>query len=81
MVETDGNGLFDAPRHEDLTLIMMFDRRVGLSLFRGERVSCRFLFCGDEKLGCMVERTFTAVTDDNGLFDARCHGWSPWRGL
>ena len=34
---TDENGLFDA-RGQDLTLIVMIDRRVGLSLSRGERV-------------------------------------------
>jgi len=34
---TDENGLFDAPRHEDLTLIVMIDRLAGLSLSRGER--------------------------------------------
>jgi len=54
---TDENGLFDAPRHgRDLTQIEMINRRVGLPLSRGERVWGRFLFCGDEKLGCMVER-------------------------
>jgi len=44
------------------TLIEMIDRRVGLPLrgaplwgSRGERAWRRFLFCGDEKLGCMVE--------------------------
>ena len=40
----------------------MIDRRVGLSLSRGERVWGRFLFCGDERLGCMVERDYTALT-------------------
>jgi len=34
---TDENGLFDV-RGYDLTLIEMIDRRVGLSLSRGERV-------------------------------------------
>jgi len=38
----------------NLTLIVTIDRRVGLSLSRGERVWGRILFCGDEKLGCMV---------------------------
>ena len=58
---TDENDLFDAGGH-DLTLIEMIDRRVGLSLSRGERVWGRFLFCGDEKLGCMVDGNYTAVT-------------------
>jgi len=53
---TDENGLFDARGHEDLTLIVMIDRRVGLSLSRGERAWRRILFCGDVKLGCMVEK-------------------------
>ena len=45
-----------------LTQIEMIDRRVGLSLSRGERVWGRILFCGDEKLGCMVEGDYTALT-------------------
>ena len=53
--ETDENGLFGASRHEDLTLIVMIDRRIDLPLSRGERVWRRILFCDDEKLGCMVE--------------------------
>jgi len=64
---TDENGLFDARGH-DLTLIVMIDRRVGLSLSRGEphggasrRVWRRIPFCGDEKLGCMVEGDYTAA--------------------
>ena len=36
-------------------LIVTIDRRVGLPLSRGERLWGRFLFCGDEKLGCMVD--------------------------
>ena len=55
----DEIGLFDARGH-DLTLIVTIDRRVGLSLSRGERVWGRILFCGDEKLGCMVEGNYTA---------------------
>jgi hypothetical protein len=57
---TDENGLFDARGH-DLTLIMMIDRRDGLPLSRGERVWGRILFCGDGKLGCMVEGDYTAT--------------------
>ncbi len=44
-----------------LTLVVMIDRRDGLPLSRGERVWGRFLFCGDEKLGCMVEGNYTAA--------------------
>ena len=55
MAITDENGFFDAWGYA-LTLIEMIDRRVGLSLSRGERVWWWFLFCGDEELGCMVER-------------------------
>jgi hypothetical protein len=51
---TDENGLFDVRGHEDFTLIVMMDRRVGLSLSHGERASGRILFCGDEKLGSMI---------------------------
>jgi hypothetical protein len=36
---TDETGLFVARSH-GLTLIVMIDRRVGLSLSRGERVLC-----------------------------------------
>jgi len=43
-------------------LIEMINRRVGLSLSRGERVWGRILFCGDGKLGCMVEGDYTALT-------------------
>jgi hypothetical protein len=46
----------------DLTLIEMIDRRVALPLSRGERVWSRFLFCGDEKLGCIVDGDYTAMT-------------------
>jgi len=53
MAITDENGVFDARR--DLTLIVMIDRHVGLSLSQWERVWGRFLFCGNGKLGCMVE--------------------------
>jgi hypothetical protein len=35
-------------------LIETVDRRVGLSLSRGERVWGRILFCGDEKFGVKV---------------------------
>jgi len=38
----------------------MIDRRVGLSLSRGERAWRGILFCGDEKLGCMVNGDYTA---------------------
>ena len=58
---TDENGLFDA-RGWDLTLIVMIDRRVGLSLSRGERVWGRILFCGDGEVGCMIEGDYTATT-------------------
>jgi hypothetical protein len=40
----------------------MFDRCVGLSLSRGERVWRRILFCSDEKLGCIAEGDYTALT-------------------
>jgi len=67
---TDEYGLFDAPCHgRDLTLIVTINWRVNLSLSRGEphrgasRRACgRILFCDDEKLGCMVERDYTALT-------------------
>ena len=41
---------------------MTIDRRVGLSLSRGERVWGQILFCGDEGLGCMIEGDYTALT-------------------
>ena len=46
----------------DLTLVVMIDRRVGLSLSKWERVWSRILFCGADKLGCMVEGDYTALT-------------------
>jgi hypothetical protein len=55
----DENGVFDATH--DLTLVMLIDRRVGLTLSRGERVGSWLLFWGDEKLGCMIERDYTAT--------------------
>ena len=65
----DESGLFDARGHDLTTstssvhrLIVTIDRRVGLSLSRGERVWGRILFCDDEKLGCMVEGDYTALT-------------------
>lgn len=60
---TDENGLFDA-RGRDLALVVTDNRRVDLPLCvaplwgvqgRRERVWGRIPFCGDEKLGCMVE--------------------------
>jgi len=50
-----------------LTLVEMIDRRVGLPLSRGERVWGRVLFCGDEKLGCMVERELVYLMPNNNF--------------
>jgi len=44
-----------------LTLVEMIDRRVDLSLSRGERVWRRILFCGDERLGRIVDLDYTAL--------------------
>jgi len=45
-----------------LTLIEMINRRDGLSLSHAGEGMGRILFCGDEKLGCMVEGDYTALT-------------------
>jgi len=85
MIEGDYTALTTSTRSVH-RLIEMIDRRDGLPLSRGERVWGRILFCGDEKLGCIVEGDYTALTliemidrrDGLSLSRGRGYGASPF---